>query len=232
MTPQETYDACSAAGVRLRINLTDNKLTATPKRKLTPILLQELENNRAAIIELIEDRDGIGESQVIVEPPPPEPPQPSIAERIIAEADRQGFVIELDHPGPLGMVTVRPKRVRKIGIPDAMIDDVGAKMILSPVPVPGALGAQIITYMKELVRHLRAPYIPAAPAAPVKMTSRKRSIWERMANPDNLLPDAEDNQKHVRELLFGPNVDAVAQARREQQFNAVFPFVVNPVKDK
>jgi hypothetical protein len=52
-----------------------------------------------------------------------------------------------------------------------------------------------------------------------------------MAHPDNLLPDAEDNQKHVRELLFGPNVDEIARARREQQFNRVFPFVVNPKKD-
>ena len=85
MTPQETIDACSALSIRLRI-APDGKFTATPLRKVTQELREAIASNRAAIIELIEDRDGTGEELVIEPPPPTEPPKPSIAETIIWKA--------------------------------------------------------------------------------------------------------------------------------------------------
>src|SRR5258708_35489753 len=68
--------------------------------------------------------------------------------------------------------------------------------------IPTALAAQIQNFRPELLQYLRAPYLPDPGPEPVD-NPRKRSIWERMARPDSMIPGARDNQARIKRLPFG-----------------------------
>lgn len=223
MTPQEILDACTDKGVHLRIN-PDGRLTATPKRKLTDELLQEIKAQRPQIVELIEARDK--EVEVLIDELPKEPPKPSIAEQIIEEAKRHGVQIVLDTPSIYG----RLKCITEF----ETVSEVQAQIAGLPVEeplrqrkqVPDVLRAPINNFRTELLAYLRQPYLPKLEPLPPEATPKQRSIWERMARPDNLMPDTRDNQVKIKKLLYGDQAEDPRLARRQQQLNEALPAVV------
>jgi hypothetical protein len=234
VTPAEIVAACEAIPVVLRINPTDNQLTATPRKNLTQQLLDELKQNRAAVIEFLIERDK-GDGPITIEDVPPTPPPvPSVAEQLIERA-RTEFGVEfvLDHPGPNGMLKVitpwaKGRPVDAI----AAIAGVDVKAVRRErTQIPQALLGPISEFRGALLAHLRAPYLPKPPTMD-EANPAQRSIWERIARPDNLMPGAKDNQKRINQLLMGDSSGA-AGARREAlrqqaRLNQVMPFLVNP----
>jgi len=227
MTPQETIDACSEAGIRLRI-APDGKFTATPLSKVTQMLREEIGLNRSAIIELIEARDGTGEELVIEPAPVPDPPKPSIGRVIIDRALNEfGIRLVLDTPNRWGRIRCITPFERVGEVPE------GAKALLpesmhivrNRTQVPAVLGALIVSFTPEILAELRAPFMPEPPPLPADATPKQRSLWERMAQPDNLTPGAADNQRRVRDLLFGTTGEDARATRRSQQLETVLPFV-------
>lgn len=222
MSPAEILEEVTARGARLRLNA--GGFTITRKHKLTPELTQLIRDNRSAIIELLES----GDSEDVPLPQlAPEPPPVGIAERLIAHA-REEFRVEvkLDHPQPWGRLLFVTPWDRPVEVPEGVKDDLPEKLhiVRNRTQVPAALGALLNTYREELLAYLRAPYIPKPPPLPPDATPQQRSIWERMAVPDSLVPNQSDNQARVKKLLFG-DADGARAKRREQAFSNVLPFV-------
>jgi hypothetical protein len=252
--PAEIVEACEKRGVKLRINPTDGKLTATPKRKVPADLLQEIRKCRADLIEFIEERDGGGQELTIDDLPPPEPAKPSIAETIISTAAAMGITITLDHPNAMGMIKVITPWVTRM-VPDpkdvangnpkdnplpwvdappeisALIDTATfpdadyVNMQRSQIPIE--LRMAIDNFRPELIAYLRAPYLPDPGPEPVDNPA-KRSIWERMARPDSNIPGARDNQKRIKQLLFGDHkaVEDRRAAQRRNMLDLALPTIV------
>jgi len=206
MTPQEVLDACEGLNIKVRIN-PDGRLTANPRRRVPDDLMRELKNNKAAIVELLEQlADGEGE---IGDPAPaPEPPEPSMAEQILARAAAEGVEITLDEPSQRGRLVANTQMDERIN---------------TRRQLPAWLQAAIPTYQKELLAHLRAPYYP--PPDP-DMQPVVMSIWERMAGRG--APTHQDNQRLINALLTGgpaPNIKAVRQGAA---LNQALPRVIAP----
>jgi hypothetical protein len=247
MTPQEIIDACLAKGVKLRINPTSGRLTAIPRRKLTDELLKLLREQRATLTELIEERDGGGAEMEITDLPPEDPPKPCIAKQIIDECARRGIKLVLDQPNQYGMLKVITpwiKRHNDKGEPIPAIEIPEAQSGLLPAAeyvgmqraqIPADLLAPLNNFRTELLAYLRAPYIPLPPPEPADDAPKsERSIWERMAHPDNLLPNAKDNQKHVRDLLFGDMENSRNRELQQRQamLNQALPMIIPGVPPK
>lgn len=234
MTAEEIVAAVEAKGVKLRINPTDGKLTATPRRKVSADLIDLLRKKRVEVIEFLEERDGGGAPLTIEDVLPPEPPKPSIAEQLIAAAAMLGITIELDHPGPHGMLKIttpwiaHPAIARSDVITDGTVMPAEEYCNRQRSQIPTALAVQINNARAELIAHLRAPYLPKMEDLPADADPSKRSIWERLARPDNMMPGAVDNQKKIRKLLFGDEI--VHQDRRrmhlQNQLDMALPTLI------
>jgi hypothetical protein len=241
MTAEEIVTAVEAKGVVLRINPTDGKLTATPRKKVPADLLEQIRVNRVAVIEFIEARDKDEAPLTIDDLPPPEPPKPPVAEQLITAAWEQFRIkIELDHPGPQGMLKITTPWIDHPGVmtSDVVID--GTKMPSEEYcnrqrsQIPTALAVQINNLRPELIAHLRAPHLPPPPPPVPGEDPKKRSIWERMARPDDMIPGAVDNQKRVRQLLFGDQQrqDDLRRASAQARFDMALPTLLAQAKSK
>jgi hypothetical protein len=223
-TAEELVIACTEAGVRLRINPTDKKLTAIPYKTLAakPDLLEGLRRLRAEVYEFVNDRDG-GTEITIEDLPPEAPPEPSVAEQIIAECKARGIKIGLDMPSSIGRLKCitpwegLPDMAGRIADPDGSIEKAVAGRQRSQLPQD--LAVAITNNQRELLAHLRAPYMPKLEPLPENATKMQRSIWERIAQPDNLMPDAAANQERIKTLLFGDAVLDPRQLRRQAMIN-------------
>ncbi len=250
MKPEQIVDACEKRGVKLRINPDDGKLEAYPRRKVPQDLLIEIRKHRAELIEFVEARDGGGQALKIEDLPPPEPRKPSIAEQIIAAALAQGFVIRLDIPGPTGVIKVdAPWQKRMVPDPtDPHNGDPkkGKPWVEAPVielgeiagtampgadyvaqqraQIPPVLAAQIQNYRPELLLFLRAPYLPDPGPEPVE--PKARSVWERYARPDRMIPDARSNQDRIKHLLTGNMPEDRHTAARRNQLDRAIPVIM------
>ena len=227
MSPSEIIDACNDKGVLLRVNPTTGSLTATPRRKLSSEMLAIISQNRAAIIEFIEARDNIGEVE-IVEAAPPEPPQPSMGEKIVTQARAVGVRIKLDYPSAQGMMRIETDwESRPLEVPDIAEEGMPRPEYVARQrkQVPSAMAAMINNYRDEILTFLRAPYMPAP--LPPGVEPAPRSIWARIARPDDLIPNARDNQRRIRQLLYGEHVDDKRAAARSQQWENVMPLVLS-----
>jgi len=246
MTPQEIVDACLEKGVKLRINSTSGKLTAIPRRKLTEELLSLIREHRAPLIEFIEDRDG-GAEITIDDLPPADPPAPPIAAQIIERFAQRGFKIVLEPANRFGMLKVIAPWIKRhdadgnaipaIEIPEAQSGKLPAAEYvgLQRAQIPPDLLAVLSNheFREAVLAYLRAPHIPAPPPEPASdAPESKRSLWERMAYPDNLMPNARDNQAHVRDLLYG-DMDAARNRdiqRQQATLNQTLPMIIPGVK--
>jgi hypothetical protein len=234
MTAEEIVASVEAKGVRIRLNPADGKLTATPLRKVPDDMREMLRKHRVEIIEFIEERDGGGIPLTIEDLPPPPPPKPSVAEQIIAIALEQFDIkIELDHPGPQGLIKVTTPWLEHPGIlvnknvPNGVNMPSEEYVNRQRSQIPMALAAQITNSKQELLAYLRAPFLPKLEPLEPDADPSKRSIWERMARPDNMIPGAQDNQDRIRQLLFGDQQkqndqrSASAQARLDMALPAI-----------
>ena len=189
-------------------------------------MLDLLAKNRPEVIQFVEDRDGGGEA-LTIEALPVEPPPVPMGKQIIDLAERLKVRIFLSEPSMRGTMKIETDWDIPLEIPEASKD-----MILPPdnyvgrqrKQVPSALAAQITSYKREIMAYLRAPYMPAPPAD--EPDPAKRSIWDRMAHPDSLLPNARDNQRRVHALLYGDGASDAATERRVAQLNNVLPLVL------
>jgi hypothetical protein len=214
MTPQEIFDACANMGVVLRMN--QGMLTANPKKRLNEALLEAIKENRAAIIELVEARVAEEGDLVIPAPVAPEPAKPNVAQQILRLAQSQGVEIKLDSPTPLGRVVCVTPFDPRFGI---------------HMPLDHKLGTLVMNHMEALTKELRAPYMPPLPAR-ASAEASQRSIWERMAIPDDMLPDEAERQQLVQDLLMGgqdPRGGALsANDRRNAQLAEQLPKIIAP----
>lgn len=226
MTPEEIVNACLDKGVALRIN-PNGALTAIPKRKLSAELLRLLAENRTEVMQFVEERDGGGE-ELTIEAIPVDPPPVPMGQKIIDAAAKVGVLITLDIPSARGMMKIETEWDTSLEVPEASKDMVlpdSEYVSRQRRQVPSALAALINNYRDEIMIVLRAPYLPPPP--PADTEPEKRSIWERMAYPDSLLPSAKDNQRKIRSLLYGDNVDDAMAQRRSAQLNSVLPLVLS-----
>lgn len=204
MTPSEIVHECEKREIQLRVNPTDKKLTATPRKSVPSDLLEEMQKCRPELIAYLEEIAEQEGELTIDDVQPPPPPEPTLPEKIIAKANTLNIKIQLDRPGSEGMLKVITPWDR-LDMPTILDGVPGvAETARQRMPIPHGLAALIQTHQQELTAHLRAPYMPAPPPE-VAEDPTKRSIWERMAIPDNVIPNAKDNQAHVRKLMFGPN---------------------------
>jgi hypothetical protein len=214
MEPQEILDTCKHLGVVLRIN--QGMLTANPKKRLNETLLREIKDNRAAIIEILETQAQDEGDLVITEEAPAEPPKPNVAQQILRFAESQGVSITLDSPSPIGRIVCKTPIDPRFGM---------------PMPLEQKLATLVMNHMAELTKELRAPYMPVLPARGSEEAA-KRSIWERMAVPDDLLPDESERTEMVRDLLMGgqdPGVHATSAAqRRNAALSEQLPTIIAP----
>lgn len=229
LTAPQVIDACTALGVKLRIN-PDKRLSAINAKKLTEGLRHDLRRLRSEIYELIEDRDGLAEL-TIEELPVVEPPVPTRAELIVARAAAQGIEISLDEPTPWGRLKCvtpwikLPDMASRIALPDADVKRLEAMQ--QRAQVPQALAAEIENHRAELLEHFRARYRPPVEPPPPDATPIARSIWERIARPDNTLPNMQDNQARVKALLFGDAVIDPVALQRQAALNRALPQKMN-----
>lgn len=214
MQPQEIIDTCKTLDVTLRIN--QGMLTANPKKRLNEVLLREIKENRAAIMELLELQVVEEGDLVIDDAPAPEPPKPNVAQQILRLAASQGVTIRLDSPTPIGRVVCDTEIDERFG---------------HPKQLDSKLASLINSHMQELTKELRAPYMPVLPIRGSDEAA-KRSIWERMAIPDDQLPDEAERSAMVRELMMGgqdPGVHALTLAqRRNAQLAEQLPTIIAP----
>jgi hypothetical protein len=225
VTPEQIVTACLDKGVVLRIN-PDGALTAIPKRKLSDELLKLIAANRPEVRQFVQERDGGGEEMSLEALAAPEPPPPSIGERIVVNAARVGVRIYLSEPTMRGTMRIETEWDRVLEVPDIAKAEMPAADYVGRQrkQVPTALAAIITTYKRDILEYLRAPYAPEPP--PEDAPPAVRSMWERLARPDSMLPNARDNQKHIRALLFGERADDIAAERRSQQLDQVMPLVI------
>lgn len=185
MDPQDVINECVKRGIRIRMN--GDHLTATPRRKLTDQLLDEIRKNRPAIIELLE-----GDSDVVIDDLPLEdPPEPTLAQRIIDRAASEGVMVFLDRPDITGRITVITR-----------YDEANKRN----KPLPTWLAAAIQTHQNELLEFLRAQHAPAA-------SPDNLQWWERLAGRH--APTSADNQRMVKGFLAGEIPPTADQLRRE-----------------
>ena len=149
----------------------------------------------------------------------------SVAEKLIDAAMLADVVVHLDHPSDLGMIKYSTPR-HAIDVAAGM-SDVAPESLPLNKPVHHMLGAQLNNYRRELIRYLRAPYRPAAVAAPAGTPDpSKRNIYERIARPDNLVPGYEDNQNAVKRFLGGEHWEMLDAQKRSRELSQVLPFVI------
>lgn len=234
MNAAEIVAKIESKGIKLRINPTDGKLTAIPRRKVLAEHLELLRKHRAAIMEFIEDRDGTGEPLTIEDLPPKDPPKPTVAQQIIALAKAQGIILELDHSGADGVLKVTTPWIEH---PAILVNDKVPNGVEMPseeyvnmqrMQIPTALACQIASHNREIVEYLRAPFMPKLEDAPAHIDPSKRSIWERMAQPDNLIPGAADNRAKVQKLLFGDPQQFLDRRRiaAQNQLDEALPAII------
>lgn len=215
MTPAEIVLECEKRDIQLRVNPIDKKLTATPRKAVPTDLLAEMQKIRPELVAYLEEMTRLEGELTIDDIAPPPPPEPSIPEKIIAKAKSLNIEIRLDHAHAEGMLKViTPWDNIASEVPEILkdmpgIDHVGRQRM----PIPGELASLIQTHQQALTAYLRAPYMPAPPPE-MSEDPAKRSIWERIALPDNLLPNAKDNQARVHKLLFGAG--ATTRAIKDQ----------------
>src|ERR1700739_4686013 len=129
MTAEEIVTALEARGVVPRINPDNGKLTAIPRKDVPADLLEQIRVNRIAVIEFVEARDKGEEPLTIEDLPPPEPPKPPVAAQLIDQAWQMFKIkIELDHPGPQGMLKVTTPWVDHPGVMTSDVVTDGTKM--------------------------------------------------------------------------------------------------------
>jgi hypothetical protein len=223
-TAKDLVDACEAAGIHLRINPQSKKLTAIPGKTLKgkQDLIDGLRRLRAEVYEFVNDRDG-GTELAIEDLPPDLPPEPSIAEQIISACKERGIKIGLDTPSLIGRLKCItpweevPAMVGRIADPEGGI----AKAVegRQRSQLPRDLAVAIENNRRELLAHFRAPYQPKQEPLPENATPLQRSIWERIAQPDNLLPGVAENQERIKTLMFGSAVLNPQQLRRQAMIN-------------
>lgn len=215
MTPSEIVLECEKRNIKLRVNPTDKKLTATPRKAVPAELLTEMRNCRPELVAYLEEMAKQEGDLTIEDVAPPPPPELSIPEKIINKARELNIEITLHPKNAEGMLKIITPWEQS-EVPELLkgVRGVPEDAMRRRQPVPHQLAALIQSHHQELTWHLRAPYLPPPPPEEPGEDPSKRSIFERMAMPDNLFPNAKDNQARVKSLLFGPN--AASRALKER----------------
>lgn len=209
MTPQEILDECKKLGIVLRLN--QGTLTATPRKKMGEDLHAQVREQRAAVIELLEQRAAEDGELAILPAGVVESVKLTDAQRLLRDAASIGIEIHLDEPSLRGRIVVDTPRDPATGIPRQ---------------IPATIAARLMTYHQQIVSLLRAPYVPPPrQLAP----GEKRSIWERMALPDDILPTFEENQQIAKELILG-GPSNMQILRQTATLDAELPTVIAPGK--
>lgn len=204
MTPSEIVHECGTLNIELRVNPTDKKLTATPRKAVPLELLEAMRQCRPELIAYLEEMARQEGELTIEDIAPPPPPPLTIAEKIIAKAAQLNIEITLFPKSAEGVLKIITPWDR-LEVPELLKGTPGVdEHLRQRMPIPQELGALIQSHVRDLTLHLRAPYVPIPPPEVLEDPS-KRSMWERMAVPDNMVPGAADNQANVHRLLFGPH---------------------------